>query len=158
VRRFLLFIVLVNAAGACSRHDETSELSAAQLRGAEPARQSLRAVAATVPVTTTPPEDARRVDGVYYIVLSQGFGKQRPAIGNDVLLAMNYISYDEGGVMKSEPQSALQELYFAPQEWRAVLTEMVAGEKRRIWIPEGNHFQVNDLELQSFGTSRGSRR
>ena len=91
------------------------------------------------------------VDGIYWIPLSRGFGKDRPVMGRQTLVAMSYISYDERGVMKSEPHFALQEIDVAPVEWRSVLADMVAGERRRIWVRRGDRFQVYDLELQSIG-------
>lgn len=75
-------------------------------------------------------------------------------MGQQTLLAISYISYDERGVMKSEPHVALQEIDAAPGEWRSVLADMVAGEKRRIWVRRGNGFQMYDLELQSISIGR----
>lgn len=153
---FALFVCLLIAVIACSPAERDSGHTRAQPHGEPTDRTPFRETAVRASVKLTPPQEATLLDGVYYVVLEEGFGKERPALGQQALLAITYISYDERGEMKSEPHFALQELDAAPPEWRNVLRDMVAGEKRRIWIPEGDKFQVNDLELQSVGKSPGT--
>ena len=117
-------------------------------------RESLRAVAARVPVTPAPPREAKTIDGVHCIVLAPGFGRAKPSLRQQALLAISYIAYDERGAFKSETPVTVQELDGVGKEWRGVLSDMVAGEKRRVWVPEGNRFRIWDLELQSIGRSR----
>ena len=142
MRRSSLLAVFVTALVACSPAETPAR-----------PRESLRTAAARVPVTPRPTRDAKVIDGVHSVVLAPGFGRVKPALGQRTLLVISYLAYDERGVFKSETPVALQELDVAPAEWRGVLGDMVAGEKRRVWAPHGEGFRLYDLELQSIGQS-----
>jgi peptidylprolyl isomerase len=99
------------------------------------------------------PEDARKTaDGLAYTVLWPGVGEHRPDPEQTVVI--NYSIWDaEGKVVDSSFQfrkpvgfKLEEEL---PESWGAVVREMVEGEKRRVWIPEGHG--MTDAEGQPLG-------
>jgi hypothetical protein len=114
-------------------------------------RETLREVAARTPFTASPPRSATITDGVPSIVLQKGFGKVRPRDGNRLLIGLSFIAYNTTGKIESETPFTFHDFDTSNPQWKAVLTQMVAGEIRRMWIREERGTRVYDVDLVALG-------
>jgi len=116
-------------------------------------RRNLQSVSASVPFNATPPHVANVKGGVPSVVLANGFGPVRPERERRQLIGVGFVTYDSAGEGSYTP-FVLQEFDALSPEWQIVLGEMVAGEIRRVWLPNDGKVKVYDIELQSIGDSR----
>jgi FKBP-type peptidyl-prolyl cis-trans isomerase len=91
------------------------------------------------PDLTTPPADAERgEDGLVTRRLAAGTGTESPRAGDILKLRYTVWRSDTGAVLDhvDAPRVAMLPLERMLPGWRAASMKMVAGERRRIWIPE----------------------
>jgi FKBP-type peptidyl-prolyl cis-trans isomerase len=99
------------------------------------------------------PEDARKTpDGLAYAVLWTGVGEVQPEAEQTVVI--HYSIWDADGEVVDSSFKYRKPVGFKleeelPESWGAVVREMVEGEKRRVWIPEGHG--MTDAEGQPLG-------
>ena len=141
MKTFSAVMILGLALGCPSR----ATTPAAKTRG------TLREVAARTPFTVSPPRSATITNGVPYIVLKKGFGKVRPRDGKRLLIGLSFIAYSATGKIESETPFTFHDFDTSNPQWKAVLTQMVAGEIRRMWIREERGTRVYDVELVALG-------
>lgn len=115
------------------------------------------------PENFTAPEDAVKAEsGLASKVLTKGTGDQKP--GATDVVKINFFAWDSKGKRVMAPSlqgQAVQEIPLTQMPVKGLvqgIQEMVAGEKRRLWIPKELAFQrgpeseamIMDVELISF--------
>ncbi len=85
-----------------------------------------------------PPKDASKTAlGVHFKVLAAGTGEDKPAAIDSVRL--RFRGWNSAGKLidsSQEPAGALFKLNKVMPGWTSAITDMVVGEKRRLWVPE----------------------
>jgi FKBP-type peptidyl-prolyl cis-trans isomerase len=86
-----------------------------------------------------PPADAKKgKDGWSWVVLTPGKGKKKPSVSDHAKIKMSEWT-QEGRLLKStffRGEGAVQvDLQRAPPGLQMAMTDMTAGEKRRVWVP-----------------------
>jgi len=142
-RGFAAAIVLfgVAVAGCKSEKKDASpvELPAAPLPAARSAPPVLYSTVENVPappdVAQAPPDAQKTSTGVATKVLQPGTGSDHPHPGD--VMRMNYVGWKKDGTMFDRSVGVPVDLSFGQlfPGWSEGLQLMVAGEKRRIWVP-----------------------
>jgi FKBP-type peptidyl-prolyl cis-trans isomerase len=149
----------VDAGAARSLSDNSSQTSAVDgsadgsLVAADPR------LAAPADVAAAPPDATRTKSGLAYKTLRAGHGRTRPKLNDTVEVA--FTGWTSQGEMFNttvgRPRPAELPMAELIPAWREALRAMVAGEQRRLWVPEDLAMQgraglppgllVFDLEL-----------
>ncbi|HVW26065.1 MAG TPA: FKBP-type peptidyl-prolyl cis-trans isomerase [Polyangiaceae bacterium] len=140
-------VIAIAALAGCKSEDSSAPAAnpvaraaaSASAAAAEPTRRPAPAMPEALPAPSdvaAPPKDAEKTaDGVYSKVLQPGVGSEHPQPGD--IEYINYAAWRKDGVMFDrngrKPYSI--NLNQVIPGWAEGLRLMVAGEKRRLWIP-----------------------
>ena len=140
----LVVLVTLACAARAVRADEVPDEDEAPASAAAPASAPVPAVApspfAPPPDLAAPPADATTsASGLASKLLAPGTGTQKPAPSD--VVELNYTAWTSDGKLFDSTVKRGQAARFELQRVLPGLVEgvglMVAGEKRRLWIPEG---------------------
>ena len=129
---------------ACQEREQGGKAEASKQAGAEPAGKA-QAPLAPPDVAAPPPDAQTTASGLSFKVLATGTGSVHP--GTTDLVTVHYTGWTtDGKLLDSSVQRGKPVTFplkrFIPG-WIEGVKLMVAGEKRRFWIPEKLAFQGN---------------
>jgi FKBP-type peptidyl-prolyl cis-trans isomerase len=97
-------------------------------------------------VAAAPPDATQTKTGLAYRVLSAGHGRARPKLKDTVEVAFTgwTTAGDVFNTTVGRPRPAELPVAQLIPAWREALLGMVAGEKRRLWVPEALAMEGRD--------------
>lgn len=111
----------------------TPEQSAAPAPSATPAPTAPAAAPVPMPDPTPPKDAVRTKSGLAMVVLQKGSGTRKPKAKESV--RVKALGFLPGGQRFGSSQPTVMAMSDAAPGWSEALSQMVEGEKRRLWMP-----------------------